>query len=130
MPEYVNDPDSATYVHVVNAEDIRPTEKPERLRHLVTRTITDIGSVQELFQQDANRIKAEVFISGVGTVIICHSHTEAQAALTGTGGNFGAQITCPGAGIGSIRYTDYSQARCWVVMTGASPVISYVAERC
>lgn len=122
--------DEIVAVHVTNAADFIPPEKPEKFRHLVTRTITDIGSIQELFQQDANRVKAEVFISGAGTVFICHSQAEAQAALTGTGGNFGAQITCPGAAVGSIHYTDYSQARVWVVMTGASPVISYIAERC
>lgn len=117
------------HVHVVNADEMRPAEKPADVRHVVTRTFNDIGSVIELLQLDPLRIKTEVFISGVGIVYFCHSYAQAQAALTGTGGNFGAAITCPGAAVGSIRFTDHSQAKVWCVLTGASPSISVISER-
>jgi hypothetical protein len=120
------------HVHVVNAHEMIPAEKPEKaetVRHVITRTFTDINTVVELLQLDPLRVKTEIFISGAGTVYICHSQAQAQAALTGTGGNFGAQIVCPGANTGSVRYTDYSQAKLWAVLTGASPVISLISEK-
>lgn len=116
-------------VHVVNAEEIRPPEKPASVNHVITRTFNDIGTVLEILQEDPSRTKTEVFISGVGTVFICHSYGQAQAALAGTGGQFGAQIICPGANVGSIRYTDYSNTKQWAVLTGASPVLSLISEK-
>ncbi len=115
-------------VHVINAHELHTPVKDPPEMHVVTRTWTDVGSVLEILQQDPLRVKTEFFISGVGTIFICHSQTQAQAALTGGGGNFGAAITCPGAA-GSIRYTDYSQAKIWAVLTGASPVLAIISER-
>lgn len=116
-------------VHVVNASEMHAPEKPASMNHVVTRTVTDIGSIIEVLQLDPNRIKTEYFVSGVGTVFLCHSENQAQAALTGVGGNFGAAITCPGAGVGSIHWTDSTKAKLWAVMTGASPVLSMISER-
>lgn len=116
------------HVHVVNASEMKPDNHQAESRHAVTRTFNDIGQVVEILQQDPHRMKTEVFISGVGSVFICHSYAQAQAALTGTGGNFGASITCPGAATGSIRYTDYSQSKMWAVLTGASPLLSLISE--
>lgn len=117
------------HVHVVNAEEFKPEEKPASVDHVITSRFTDIGVILEILQLDPDRRKTEVIISGVGSVFICHSQAQAQAALTGTGGNFGAQIVCPGANIGSIVYTDYTQAKQWAVLTGASPVLSLISER-
>lgn len=115
-------------VHVVNAEDIRPPEKPASVNHVITRTFNDIGTVVEILQEDPTRVKTEFFISGTGNVFICHSLSQAQAALTGVGGNFGALIPCPGANP-TINYCDYSQAKQWAVLTGASPVLSLISEK-
>lgn len=120
----------AVHVHVDNAHEMRsPDVKSASTRHVVTRTFNDIGSVIEILQQDPEREKTQFFISGVGTVFVCHSYAQAQAALLGVGGDFGAEIICPGANVGSITYTDYSQAKQWAVLTGASPVLALISER-
>ena len=116
-------------VHVVNAEEIRPPEKPASVNHVITRTFNDIGTIIEILQEDPSRVKTEVFISGTGTVFICHSLSQAQAALTGVGGNFGASIPCPGPGTQITHYTDYTNAKQWAVLTGASPVLSLISEK-
>lgn len=117
-------------VHIDNWHDMpTPKDPGDKTRHVSTRTWTDIGSIVEVLQLDPLRQKTEWFVSGVGTVFICHSQTQAQAALTGGGGNFGAQVICPGANVGSIHWTDFTQAKIWAVLTGASPVLSVIAER-
>lgn len=127
--EEILDSIGVMHVHVDNAEELRPIEKPATVAHVSTRTFNDIGTILEILQEEPNRTKTEFFISGAGTVFICHSQAEAQAALTGSGGNFGAAITCPGANVGSIHYTDFSQAKQWAVLTGASPVLALISER-
>lgn len=121
---------SPVQVHVVNASDFIAADKPLDVRHVAAHTFTDIGVIIELLQLDPLRVKSEFFISGVGTVQVCHTQAQAQAAVTGVAGTHGALVTCPGAAAGSIHWTDYSQAKLWAVLTGASPVISVISERC
>lgn len=116
-------------VHVTNAHELRAPAKVEAVRHVVTRTYNDIGTVIEFLQLDPLRVKSEIFVSGAGNAYVCHSYAQAQAALTGVGGNFGALVPCPGAASAPVHWTDYSQAKIWVVLTGASPVISVISER-
>jgi hypothetical protein len=118
-------------VHVVNPIEIAtlPGEQADPVRHVVTRTWNDIGAIVEILQLDPNRTKSEIFVSGAGTVYVCHSLGQAQAALTGTGGNFGALVPCPGAGAAPVHWRDYSQAKVWAVLTGASPAIAVISER-
>lgn len=120
---------SVVHVHVDNASDLHTPVKEENTRHTVTRTWTDIGLILEILQQDPDRYRTQYFVSGVGNVYICHSQAQAQAALTGTGGNFGAAITCPGANAASINWYDESQGKIWAVLTGASPVLAIISER-
>lgn len=124
-------PPSIVHVHVDNAAEIAagPGEKVDPVKHVVTRTWTDINTIIEILQLDPLRCKSEIFVSGAGTVYVCHSQSQAQAALTGTGGNFGALIPCPGANASPVHWRDYSQAKVWAVMTGASPAIAVISER-
>lgn len=117
--------DNVVHVHVVNASDLRPQQE-SRVDHVITATYTTTGVILEVLQEDPLRKKTEFFISGAGTVYVCHSLSQAQQALNGSGG---AAITCPGANVGSIRYTDYTQAKQWAVLSGASPVLSLISER-
>lgn len=126
-PEILVEP--IVHVHVDNAHEMQPKPVGKKTRHVTTRTFTDINQILEVLQLDPLREKTEWFVSGAGTAFICHSQAQAQAALTGGGGNFGAQVTCPGANTGSIHWTDFTQAKVWVVLTGASPVVSVISER-
>jgi hypothetical protein len=116
-------------VHVVNAHELHAPVKAEAVRHTVTRTFNDIGQVLELLQQDTLRVQSDIFVSGAGNAYICHSYAQAQAALTGVGGNFGALVPCPGAASAPVHWQDFSQAKMWVVLTGASPVVAVISQR-
>ena len=112
--------------------DVRVVELPApveevRPNHIVAMSYTQAGIVIEALQLDPRRVKAVFSISGTGTVSICHSQADAQAAVNNVAGTWGAQFTNNGGP--SIVFESQTTAKIWAVLAGASPVLSIVSER-
>lgn len=125
----VNAPEQADIKSIPVVVQNFPVVEQGANQYVNCRTFNETGQVLEVLQMDPYRDRAVLVVSGVGTVVLCHSETNANGVLSEVvPESYGTVIVCPGATASfTIEYT--STAKIWAVLSGASPVLGVMSER-
>lgn len=133
---------SAVRVHVTNAHELGPQPKPEKPRDVEVNTKTFTlktsqtsdpvdSAVQRILDRDPARVQAIITVAS-GTVYLCHSKAQAQAAAADASAVGGAQdgyLLAAGQYLPPLTTTDPLWAAVPSDKAGTGAQVSVIAER-